>query len=294
MKKAIFLFIILAAIAPAISGQKLKADEIIARHLSSIGTPEKRSALKTLIAIGEVQVDHITNKTVPVSGRFLLFSEGNKSFFGLQLNANDYPHEKVIFDGSKTDVAFIRGGTRSQVGNFIQSNSSIVSQGLMAGTLATSWNLLTAVDRGAKIAASGSKKVNGKEAYVLSIVPKGGSDLDITLFFDQETFRHVRTEYKRTSSAAMGNTIDQSARNIETRFKVTEDYSDHAEFEGMTIPRKYRLHYSVSGQNGTVEIAWNCNLTEFALNQTFDPSTFQISKNTFALPTPLLQFDATE
>jgi len=276
MKSFFMLLLAFAMIAPSVSGQKLKAEEIIAKHLSSIASPEKLSSIKSLIAVGEVKVDFITQKNQPASGRIVLTSQGGRSFLGMQLNATDYPREMVIFDGSKTDVAMIRGGSRSLLGNFIQSNSSIVSQGLMGGTLMTSWNLLAAAERGAKISTSGTRKVNGKEAYVLTITPKGGSDLEITVFFDQKNFQHLRTEYKRTSSAAMGRTIDESARNIETRIKLTEDFSDHADYQGIVLPRKYKLHYSISGQNGTTEIAWNCDLTEFALNQALDPATFGI------------------
>jgi len=270
------LLLAFAMIAPSVSGQKLKAEEIIAKHLSSIASPEKLSSIKSLIAVGEVKVDFITQKNQPASGRIVLTSQGGRSFLGMQLNATDYPRAMVIFDGSKTDVSMLGGRRRSLLGNFIQSNSSIVSQGLMGGTLMTSWNLLAAAERGAKISTSGTRKVNGKEAYVLTITPKGGSDLEITVFFDQKNFQHLRTEYKRTSSAAMGRTIDESARNIETRIKLTEDFSDHADYQGIVLPRKYKLHYSISGQNGTTEIAWNCDLTEFALNQALDPATFGI------------------
>lgn len=102
--------------------------------------------------------------------------------------------------------------------------------------------------------------------------------MDVTLFFDKETFRHVRTEYKRKASASIGRTIDESSRQSETRFKVSEDYSEFKEFEGITMPTKYRIHYSMSGANGTTEVAWTCIFTEFAFNQKFEPSSFEIGK----------------
>ena len=49
----------------------------------------------------------------------------------------------------------------------------------------------------AKLSLEGTKKIDGKENYVLSYSPKGGSDVDINLYFDKETFRHTRTEYKQ-------------------------------------------------------------------------------------------------
>lgn len=278
MKRVLILVTAFVIGAAAVNGQKLKAEEIIEKHLASMATPEKRASIKTIVASGEVRVEFATQKTQPAVGRFVLASEGTKRFFGMDLISVDYPREVFIFDGAKTDVALIRAGNRSVLGNFVQSNSSLVSQGFLTGTLMTGWVLSNAVERGAKVSASGTKKIDGKETYVLSVTPKGGSDLDITMYFDQATFRHLRTEYKRTASAAMGTTIDQSARNLETRIKLTEDFSDHQEFEGVMLPRKYRLHYSISGQNGTTEIVWDGVFTEFAFNQKLDPSSFATGK----------------
>jgi len=278
MKKYITLLVVFFLLALSINAQKLKAEEIIAKHLDSIAPAEKRSTIKSLIAVGEARVDYITQKNQPASGRIVIASEGPKLFFGMQLNASDYPQEKIIFDGNKTDVASVRAGNRSVLGNFIQSNSGIVSQGLMSGGLSTSWALLDAAARGAKISVSGNKKIDGKDVYALSFNPKGSSDVDITLYFDAQTFQHVRTEYKRTASAAMGRTPEESSRLQETRIKLTEDFSDYKNYEGVNVPTKYKIFYSSSGQNGTTEVSWTANLSEFAPNQRLDPGTFTIGK----------------
>jgi len=274
---AIFLSFLIAA--PFVNGQeKLKAEEVIQKHLLSIAPADKLSSIKSLIAVGEVRVEYLTQKNQPATGRIVVASEGNKMFFGMQLNATDYPQEKVIFDGSKVDVSLVRAGTRSVLGNFIQSNGPIVSQGVISGTLSTSWAPLAAAARGFKVSSAGTKKIDGKEVYAINFSPKGSTDLDITMFFDQLTFQHVRTEYKRTASASMGRTIDESARQQETRIKVTEDFSDYKNYEGVNVPTKYKIHYSISGQNGTTEISWTANFSEFAINQKLDPGTFAVSK----------------
>jgi len=272
------VFALFLVMVPFINGQKLKAEEIVAKHLESLASAEIRASLKSFIAVGEVRVEYITQKNQPATGRMVIASEGNKLFWGMSLNAADYAQEKVIFNGKNTGVAAVRAGQRSILGNFIQSNNSIVSQGILGGALTTSWALLAPDDRRPKISLAGSKKVDGKDTYALTISPKGGGDLDITLFFDQETFRHVRTEYKRTSSAGIGRTIDESARQSETRLKVTEDFSDFKDYKGMMVPNKYKLLYTISGANGTTEISWTAGLTEFAVNQALDAATFDLGK----------------
>jgi len=271
------LFLLTLTIVPSISGQKLKPEEVIAKHLDSIAPAEKRATIKTMIASGEVRVEFVSQKNQPATGRIVIASEGNKMFYGMQLNAGDYPFEKVIFDGSKSDVALIRAGGRSVLGNFLQANNGIISGGLVGGIYKTSWPLLSALEKGVKVSSAGNKKVDDREAYALMFSPKGSSDVEITMFFDAETFRHVRTTYKRQSAASMGRTIDESARQHDGRFTVTEDFSDFKEDKGMMLPHKYKLHYLVSASS-TTEILWTAVFSEFAVNQAFDPGTFAIPK----------------
>ena len=281
MKNFLFLFIVSLSFlvsAPVLNGQaKLKAEEIILKHLASIAPAEILASVKSFVAVGEVKVEYITQKNQPATGRIVIASEGNKMFLGMQLNASDYPQEKFVFDGKKLDIGLVRAGSRSALGNFIQSNGAIVTQGLLAGPLSTSWALLSPVDRGYKVSTAGNKKIDGKEAYGINFSPKGSIDVDITMYFDQQTFQHLRTEYKRTSSASMGRTIDESARQSETRIKVTEDFSDFKTFEGFTVPHKYKITYSITGAS-TNEILYTSNFSEFAVNPALDPASFEIGK----------------
>ncbi len=256
----------------------MTAEDVIAKHLDSIAAADKRAATKSLVVVGEVQIDYITQKNQPAKGRVVVASEGPKMFFGLSLNAADYSQEKIVFDGSKHSVAFVKAGVRSDLGTFVQTNKELVTHGLLGGTLSTSWPLLNASDLKAKVKFGGSKKVDGKEAYVLDYAPKGGSDLGITMYFDQETFRHIRTEYGRLLSSSIGASIDQSARTSETRLKVTEDFSDYKEHQGRMIPTKYKMLYSFQGTNGTKEVSWTYDISEFAINQPLDPGTFAVGK----------------
>lgn len=260
--------------SPVISAQKITVEDLIDRHLASIAPRDKFSSIKSFIAVGEVRVEHITQKNLPAAGRIVIASDGDKIFLGMQLNATDYPQERIVFDGDKTSVAFVRPGIRSVLGNFLQSNSSILSQGLISGILSTSWALGSVDERRPKLSLDDSKKIDGKDVYTVTYAPKGGGDLNITLYFDQQNYRHIRTEYKRTTSANIGRTIDESARQSESRLKVTEEFSDFKEFQNVIIPHKYKLNYSITGVNGTTELSWTCEFTEFAINPQLDPKTF--------------------
>jgi hypothetical protein len=57
-----------------------------------------------------------------------------------------------------------------------------MKEGLLGGALTTNWMGLS--PRG-KLSSNGTKKINGRDAYVLTYSRKGGGDLDVTLYFDK-------------------------------------------------------------------------------------------------------------
>ncbi|QYO66266.1 hypothetical protein [Leptolyngbya sp. 7M] len=257
--------------------QKLKPEEIIAKHLDSIAAANVRTARKNLIAVGDVTVDYITQKNPSATGRVVMASEGRKMFLGFSLNASDYPMEKIIYDGGRSQVDFVRPGARSDLGSFLNSNGDLLNQGLLGGTLTTAWALLNLDELRPKLSGGGTKKIDGVECYSIGYSPRGGNDLNITLYFEKDTFRHIRTEYSRVISAAIGRTIDTSARQQETRLRVVETFSDFGPVGELTLPKHYKLHYSFSGSSGIKEVSWTYKLLEFAVDQSMDPNTFAIN-----------------
>lgn len=274
---ALFVLTFIFLAAGSTFAQKMKAEDVIAKHLDSIGTSEARAETKTQIAVGDAQVKFITRKTTPVVGRIVIAAAGDKNFWGISLNSTDYPQDKFSYDGSNAKVGFTRTGVRSILGNFILANNTLIEDGLLGGTLSHSWTMLNAANRKAKISFDGTKKVNGKEAYVLGYSPKGGSDVEIKLYFDKENFHHVRTEYKRVSSAGIGSTPEASSRYSENRITLTEDFSDFKPEGKITLPHGYRITYLTTGtSSGSTEIEYLFNLTEFAFNQNLSADTFDI------------------
>lgn len=262
-----------------VTAQKLKAEDVIAKNLESIGTPEARAKVKNMIAVGNGTSKYISTADLSATGRIVIASEGPKLFMGINLSGetNRFADELFTFDGENADAATPRQGRRSNLGLFVQSNKMIIDQGLMGGALTTGWVIANLATNKGKISYAGIKKVDGKELYALEYSKKGGGDIDVILYFDKDTFRHTRTEYKRMSSAGIGLRPETSSQYTETRFRVVEDYGDFRAEAGLMLPHQYRIVYSVNGQSGTVEQEWKFGLTEFAVNQKLDPSTFKPS-----------------
>lgn len=269
---SVFLLITLLFVLPA-AAQKLKTEEIIAKHLDSIAKADVRAANKTRMIVGDVKIIFVSNKNQETVGRVVMASEGVKSLLGMTLNANDYQTEKFLYDGNKATIGFAYMNRYSPLGDFVQSNNGIVSQGLIGGALSTGWAPMQLTDGKGKFSGSSKKKIDGKEVYQLSYSVKG--DADISLYFDAATFQHIRTEYKTMQSAPIGNRPEDSSRQNETRVKLVEDFSDFKEVKGLTLPHTYRLSYVNTGARGTTEIQWDMKLASFSVNDKLDEVTFK-------------------
>ncbi len=213
-KLSVLVVIALATVtgrSPAVSSSdKVKLDEVIAKHLISIGSEKARASVKTRIISGSSQVVFHTAPVGQASGRAVLASQGNKTLLGMSFPSPVYPREQLGFDGNAFMAAFVVPGTRSALGSFLMTHTLIFKQGLMGGTLSSAWPLLDLSNRKADLEYAGVKTIENHLLHEVKYSPRGGSDLQIKMFFDQESFQHVRTEYNRVIPAPNSPLIGQS------------------------------------------------------------------------------------
>jgi hypothetical protein len=282
---AVVTILIVMIFGTAAFAQKMKAEDVVAKNLDSIGTAEVRADLKTLIAVGPTKQRFTSTSDAAVDGRIVIASEAAKVFIGMNMASIQYPGQRFVFDGKNADVAMTSQTGRDFLGNFVKDNGPLLKSGILGGTLSTGWLLANDPSTKGKLTFEGIKKIEGRDAYVLQFSPKGGSDINILLYFDAESFRHIRSEYGRITSAPQGvmgkdlagKAADNSGRQSETRIKVIEDFSDFRAEKSIMLPHAYKISYSYSGNQGTVQCEWMSTLTEFGVNQKFDPSTFALS-----------------
>lgn len=269
--------------ANSVAAQKINPEEIIAKHLDSIGTKEKRSVIKNQVVFGDAEFI-AKGSALHTNGKIVIVSAGEKSLWGMEFNSNDYPLDRYLYDGKDTKTGYIRPGVRSVLGGFIFSYTELLREGLLGGTLTSSWALLNTDTGRVKFSYNGTKKINGKEAYVLSCSLKKGSDLSIKMYFDKQNYQHVRSEYTRVINARMGGGINNSARQSEDRYELTEDFSDFEKVADLLLPAKYTISYehfttaAVSSSLGTPRrLEWKFDIKNFSYNQQLNDNTFDIN-----------------
>jgi hypothetical protein len=253
---------------------RVTAEEVLAKHLESIGSTQNRRAVKTRIISGTSFVIFRTAPTGQASGKAVLASDGSKSLIGMSFYSPVYPREQFSFDGSSYISAFVTPGVRSSLGSFLMINDFIFKHGLMGGTLSSAWPLLDISAQKAKLEYAGLKRVKDQSVHELKFLPRGGSDCQVSIFLDEKTYEHVRTEYSRVLSAQIGDRSYSNVTTRESRFKLVEEFSNFKVEGGLNLPHAYRFEFSADTQSGTFLAEWTATLTQFIFNDPIDPAAF--------------------
>src|SRR5687768_13516840 len=162
--------------ATVATAQKMKAEDVIAKHLESLGPATARADEKGRVAVGTAKASFKARNAVgSIDGRAVVASMDRKAMLALAFNSPTYTGEKFGFDGKKLTIGYVTPGRRSALGLFMLQYAEIFKEGLMGGTLTSAWPLLHLQERGAKLEYSGTDKVDNKPVHKLSYQPKKGS-----------------------------------------------------------------------------------------------------------------------
>lgn len=279
------LFIFSGVTAPVIisAPQKMNPEEVVAKHLASIGTPEDLAAAKTRIMNGQDTAHLKLSTTIrEVTGPAQFASDGKKVLLAMVFNSTNYPYEKLAYDGQRLTVAGLPQGGRSPLANFLTSQEIIFKDGLIGGALSSAWFLINFDPEKAKLSYAGTEKVNGRAVHKLKYKPRKG-DLRISLFFDAETFQHLRSEYEYTISARMGGRPSTSVMGPQSdsgsqtmkRYKLTEDFSNFQIAGKLTLPRVYKIQLVVESQAQNLD--YKIDFSQFVFDQVIDPESFTVT-----------------
>ena len=236
--------------------------------------------MRIRVATGTTQARlRVTNTLVELSGPAQLASDGDKFLLAMVFPSNNYPHEKASFDGENLTVGVLTQGGRSPLGNFLSSQQSLLKHGLMGGVLSSAWPLFNLDRRDAKLNYSGMDKINGKAVHKLKYIPRNAGDLSINLYFDADTFQHVRSQYEYVVSARQGATAETSVSQLANRYKLVEEFSNFQPTGKLTLPHTYTIDLTIETQNRTQTLAWTINFLQFAFNEPIDPRVFTSQKD---------------
>lgn len=258
------------------AAEKMRAEEVVAKHIEAVGAEETRKSVKSRVVQGTANVTFRAPTIGQAAGRLVMASEGGRHMVAIAFDTAGYSQEKIGFDGEKVTVGFIKPGQRSPLGDFLLTHKNIISQGLLGGVLSQAWPLFDTAGMKAKLEYGGTKKIGDRQTHELKYLPRGGSDVRISLFFDAETFQHVRTEYYRVIEGQM-SASSEAPRQGESRYRLVEEFSNFKKEGGLTLPHTYSLKLDLDANRGTsFRAEWLFDLAQFAYNQPIDPGSFNM------------------
>jgi hypothetical protein len=286
--------------------------ELVAHHLDSIASPAVRAGFRTRVVQGSMQFTILVGGAGPVDGKAVLVSEGEKLVFMMKLPNREYRGEQFIFDGDKDKVAFSNAQqSRSALGDFVFTQDAVIRDGLLGGVLSTAWPLLNLNRRKAKLSFEGLKKVDGRELYDLRYHTRKDTVLEIHLYFDPQTCRHVETVYSysnsevsadaapaspdkgrfnagayddaklatgKPSAAAPGASSEtHTASQLPNRYRLREKFSDFKTVDGVTLPTQDDIQFSQEFRNGKTTLSdWDLKGLDIANNMGVDAKDFEV------------------
>jgi len=254
--------------------EKIQPDELITRHLASIGTAEAIAAARSRTLTGDVLLSFNLGDHGKLRGMASIFSENGKTRVSMIYNSIQYPGDQFAYDGEHATAGFIRPGLRSPLSKFIFFHDLLLREGLIGGTVTTAWALLDAAERQPRLKYTGLKKIEGRRQHELSYRPKkGAGDVQIWLYFDPETFRHTSSLYKLVRTANMATEITQSPYQRDSYYKILEQFEDFRQVDGLTLPHTYKITFSVEGEP-TVLHNWVVSIDEVRQNAPLPPDAF--------------------
>jgi hypothetical protein len=283
---------------------EMTPEQLVAEHLKSIGKPEAISGIRSRVLSGISMVQFIQGGKGGQKGEFAMASDSRKLGILMKYSAAEYSQEHFTFDGDKVTVSYISPGQRSPLADFIYRYNGPVKEGLLGGILSVGWPLLDLKAKQATLRLH-EATIDGKKLYEVEYLPKKSfGDAKVKLYFDCETYRHVRTEYAvrvRNDTSALpsvktGTPRDDISRNqttvsererkatvmdnqADSIYKLVEKFEDFQQVGGLMLPFTYSLDYSVEGSGATFIARWvNKSNGQFTNNAQIGAEFFQAQK----------------
>jgi len=145
---------------------KIAPDELIKRHLESIGSAEARARKGTRVK-GTCVLSVRQGGSGQDAGQAVMASEGVQHIINLTFEAAN-SSAWIKFDGQESSVSQFRPGSRTALENFFASHDVIIKEGLVGGTLSESWPLLNLQEKMPKLEYAGIKKIGGRQLHALN------------------------------------------------------------------------------------------------------------------------------
>jgi hypothetical protein len=251
---------LVAALLPAyaLAAEKMKPQEVVAHHEDAVGPEAARAVGRNLEGACALTAPAAGGVAGALLGRFAFDSEASRFALRMKFGSQAYPAESLTLENGKGDVSFVLPGKRSGLGNFVNTHDVILREGLLGGVLNAGWPLFGLEARGAKVSYDGLKKLEGRELHRLGYRARKGQDtLEVFLYLDPDTFRHVASVYRASKAQQLGTTMESSSSEPDMYLQMQETFGDFKSVRGLALPTSWTIRYEMQAK---VTQSWKYDL----------------------------------
>ena len=249
--------------------QKMKPEELVAKHLEAFGDAQAREEWETNVIEGEARLEFIVGGSGGLTGTALFYSQGPMFRLNLGFQHPVYGGEDIVFDGKDFVVRHSTPAARSPLGEFLHQYNSLLKEGLLGSVLSTAWPLTNIQEFKPKLRYEGLKDIDDQQLHRMRYEQrKGGQGVRVRLFFEPETCRHLMTTYdiEITSPIEGDRRTPMFKRTI---YKLQEQFSDFVTREGLSFPSKWNIRYSQEGDTSMLW-EWSIDCAQITVNEDFN------------------------
>lgn len=283
---AFFLFLTVALVSPGSpQKQKLTAEELVQNHLQSLGSEDARHKAHTRVCEGTGRLEVLKGGFGAMSGPAGYVAQDVRQALEIQFGNPEYSREALSYTGAEVQAVPVLPGQRSRLGDFLYTYPQLLREGLFGGVYGTGWPLLDLERRNPRLHYAGVKNVEGKKAHQLDYeISSDRSDLKIKLYFDEKTFRHVRTQYALTIRHGMRTSPNQSVGALDayTRYELVETFSEFRRTDGLDLPFRWEIRLTTEDDTGqelggrSFAWEWKLKFDRIHHNQQLNPKLFEV------------------
>ena len=287
MRSLAVSILLMAMLSFSVAKDDFQVSDFVTRHLNSIGTEQARAAVKNRASEGTMRF-HMQYRGGNADGKEVFVSDGNKLVSLLKLPNPSYHGERFVSDGKRTTVATLKPGVYSELGQFVNSQDEILTNGLWGGTLSTGWALFDLQGRHVELQYKGRKNIEGRELQQFRFLPSKRSDLEIRLYFDSETARHVMTTYELTIAPHIATSEQATARQKPTSYRLEERFAEFKQYDGLWLPGRWTIQFGLDvpsdperptafgGYARSDVWEFSVSVTSISHNVQLDPKNFEV------------------
>jgi hypothetical protein len=285
MRRSLNLILLLfaaAAVLPA--AQKLTAEQLVKLHLDALAGVAELRADQTRDVRGTCALMTPAKATGQLAGPFRFNSSARSGRWTLQFQSDLYEGENFSVEGEQVEIGFAqpRTSSRSAMGNFVALHRVIVGEGLFGGVLNARWSLLNVSARQPKLNYDGLKKLAGRDLHRLRYRAKDKQgNLEVELYFEPDTYRHVASAYTASQTQGMGPTIESSSQQADQHFRLEERFSDFVNVGATTLPKTWNVRFERTGNTSN---EWKYDMTVQSIDEKPVPTELAVNGSGFMEP----------